>query len=114
MRLCLLVFPECVGVPALFSGLSGMLRCAHLAFGCVQTVAVSLPFFLVYVDGHKVSALFVGVSRMWLFICLPFWCPKCDGVSVLFFGVTKLSRFVRLIFWCVQTFASCPIVFWCV
>ena len=71
---CFLVCLECHAVSRMFFGVSRVSQCVHLAFWCVQNVAVCLFRFLVCAEWCGVSALFSGLCRVSWCVRLVFWC----------------------------------------
>ena len=84
---------------------------------CVQTVAISLPCFLVSRMSRCVRFVICcvqkvsGVSFMWRCVRLVFWNTRLSPFFALLSDVSRLSRCARLVFYCVQTFAGCPLCF---
>ena len=106
------VSQHCLGVTALFSGVSKMSGWVRPVFWCVQNVRVSSSCFLVCHECVRVSVLFPAVS--WYRGVPPclLLCQECCDVFTLLPGVSRRSRDVRLCFLVCPGFGSVRLVCW--
>lgn len=58
-----------------------MLHCNHFSWFCTQTVK---DIEILTGPGHLTSYMnWVGGGGIWLFICVPYWCPVCPLIIKL-------------------------------